>query len=86
MFGHMFKFRLIENDNIHKVGNPMRPVISMLNTAEFKLAKYLDSFIKPNINSSYSVNSTSSFVDKLNDFKFSESDTLVSFDVFSICN
>ena len=66
---------------VHKVGNPMRPVISMLNTAEFKLAKYLDSFIKPNINSSYSVNSTSSFVDKLNDFKFGESDTLVSFDV-----
>ena len=43
----------------------MRPVISMLGTAEYKLAKYLDSFIKPNINVTYSVDSTGAFMDKL---------------------
>ena len=35
---------------VHKNGNPMRPVVSMIGTAEYELAKYLDEFIKPNIN------------------------------------
>ena len=62
----------------------MRPVISMLGTAEYKLAKYLDSFIKPNINVTYSVDSTGAFMDKLKKFQFCESDNLVSFDVSSL--
>ena len=69
---------------VHKDGYPMRPLISMINTAEFKLAKYLDGFIKPNINTEYSVNSTSMFMEKLNDFSFSQGDKLVSFDVCSL--
>ena len=66
---------------VHKAGHPMRPVISMIGTAEYKLAKYLDGFIKPNISTTYSVNSTSAFMDVLHDFSFSEGDNLVSFDV-----
>ena len=31
---------------VHKAGHPMRPVISMVGTAEYKLAKFLDTFIK----------------------------------------
>ena len=69
---------------VHKTGNPMRPVISMINTAEFNLAKYLDTFIKPNINHWFSVSSTNEFMDKVDDFKFSEGDELVSFDVCSL--
>ena len=69
---------------VHKVGNPLRPLISMISTAEYKLAKYLDDFIKPNINTTYSVNSTSAFMDKLNNFSFSAGDKLVSFDVCSL--
>ena len=67
---------------VHKDGNRMSPVISMIGTAEYKLAKYLDNFIKPNID--YSVNSTSSFMEKLNNFNFSEGDQCVSFDVCSL--
>ena len=69
---------------VHKNGNPMRPVISMIGTAEYKLAKYLDEFIKPNINVSHSVDSTSAFMDKLKAFEFKEGDKLVSFDVCSL--
>ena len=29
---------------VHKSGNPLRPVISMIGTAEYQLAKYVDSF------------------------------------------
>ena len=34
---------------VHKNDNPMRPVVSMIGTPEYQLAKYLDSLIKPNI-------------------------------------
>ena len=69
---------------VHKANNPMRPVISMIATAEYKLAKYLDTFIKPNINTNHSVCSTSAFIEKLNNLEFSEGDQAVSFDVSSL--
>ena len=69
---------------VHKAGNPLRPVISMLGTAEYQLAKYLDDFIKPNINEENSVSSTNDFIKKLNDFQFSKGDHMVSFDVSSL--
>jgi hypothetical protein len=69
---------------VHKADQPLRPVISMIGTAEFHLAKYLDTFIKPNINVQYSVNSTSAFIEKLQEFQFSEGDESVSFDVCSL--
>jgi hypothetical protein len=62
----------------------MRPVISMIGTAEYQLAKYLDGFIKPNINVEYSVDSTASFMSAIQEFKFSEGDELLSFDVCSL--
>ena len=69
---------------VHKEGYPLRPVISMINTAEYKLAKWLDSYIKPNIPTQYSVASTSEFLNGLNDMAFSGDDRMVSFDVVSL--
>lgn len=69
---------------VHKANYPMRPVISMLGSAEYKLAKYLDTFIKPNINEDFSVNSTKSFIERLSEFKFSDNDQVVSLDVCSL--
>ena len=69
---------------VHKANYPMRPVISMLGSAEYKLAKYLDKFIKPNINEDFSVNSTKSFIERLSEFKFSDNDQVVSLDVCSL--
>ena len=50
----------------------------------YHLAKYLDTFIKPNINVKHSVNSTSAFINELQEFQFSEGDRSVSFDVKSL--
>ena len=69
---------------VHKDGNPLRPVVSMLNTAEYKLAKYLDNIIKPHIPSRYMLNSTDMFINELNDFTFEPNDIIVSFDVCSL--
>ena len=56
----------------------------MINTAEYGLAKYLDFLIKPHIPSKFMLDSTSGFLKNLNDFQFSSTDTLISFDVVSL--
>ena len=56
----------------------------MLNTAEYKIGKYLDSIIKKHIPSKFMVESTTSFLNRLQKFKFQPSDTLISFDVVSL--
>ena len=56
----------------------------MVNTSEYKLAKYLDTFIKPNIPSSYMTDSTDRFLNDLHKYDFSPDDKVVSFDVVSL--
>ena len=56
----------------------------MINTAEYHLAKYLDSIIKPHIPSEFMLESTSSFLRKLKEFCFKQTDILISFDVVSL--
>ena len=63
---------------------PMRPVVSMINTPEYKLSKYLDAYIKPNIPKRYMLNSTNEFLDKINNFSLSGKEHLVSYDVVSL--
>ena len=69
---------------VHKSGVPLRPVVSMINTSEYYLAKYLDTFIQPNIPISFSVSSTSQFLDTLKHYVFSPNDKIISFDVVSL--
>ena len=68
----------------HKTGCPLRPVSSMINTAEYNLAKYLDDKIKPHIPSRYSLSSTSDFINQLNEYSFSGTEVMVSYDVVSL--
>ena len=53
---------------VHKDGNPLRPVVSMVGTAPYHLAKYLDQWIKPCIPDKYMLNSTVTFLSKLKSF------------------
>ena len=69
---------------VHKDGYPVRPVVSMIGTPEYELAKFLDSYIKPNIPSKFMLKSTSEFIDKLQDHRLNGSEHLVSFDVTSL--
>ena len=69
---------------IHKKDNPMRPVVSMIGTAEYQLAKYLDSLIKPNLPQTFMLNSTTDFLEKLKKFKIQPGDKMISFDVRSL--
>ena len=66
---------------IHKNNVPLRPVVSMVDTPEYHLAKYLDNLIKPHIPDSYLLKSTDDFIQRLSKFPCNNSQTMVSFDV-----
>ena len=88
-----FKEVFVPKEDDHPIIKNERKIVSffnrnikskMLGSAEYKLAKYLDIFIKPNINEDFSVNSTKSFIERLSEFKFSDNDQVVSLDVCSL--
>ena len=69
---------------VHKEGQPLRPVVSMLSTAEYNIAKYLDSIIKPCIPNNYMLNSTKGFIETIKSFVFNSQHIVVSYDVVSL--
>ena len=69
---------------VHKEGDPLRPVVSMVGTAGYGLAQYLDRIIKPHIPSAYMLSSTGHFIEKVKSFIFGAGDVIVSFDVVSL--
>jgi hypothetical protein len=69
---------------VHKSDFPMRPVVSMIGTPEYQLAKFLDNLIKPNIPDTYMLNSTKDFIDRINFTNVKPNDIMVSLDVCSL--
>ena len=63
---------------VHKEGTPLRPVVSMLGTAEYHPAKYPDSIIIENISSMYMLDCNVSFIFQLNQFRFIPSHVLLA--------
>ena len=53
--------KLYELIKIHNKDNPARPVVSMIETLEYKLAKVLNTIIKPYLPNKYLKNSTNDF-------------------------
>ncbi|XP_076037288.1 uncharacterized protein LOC143022802 [Oratosquilla oratoria] len=53
------------NVKTHKVGNPLRPIISQTPTPTYSLAKRLNNIITPFIPTTYSLRSTDEFIDVL---------------------
>ena len=62
----------------------LRPVVYMVGTPEYKLAKYLDNLIKPHIPDTYLLRSTENFIEKLKECLCNNKNTMVSFDVVSL--
>ena len=52
----------------HKPGNPARPVISMIGSPEYELAKFLDYLIRPYIPDIYMLRFSQEFVETLKNF------------------
>ena len=56
----------------------------MINTPEYKLAKFLDNIIQPHIPHKYMLQSTGDFINELHSYEFSSGQKLVSFHVVSL--
>ena len=69
---------------VHKENTPLRPVVSMIRTTEYNLAKYLVKIINDAMPTTYMQNSTGSFVNQVIPFNFKPSHVLVSYDVVSL--
>ena len=69
---------------VHKPSNPVRPIVSMVNTPVYELSKYLDNIIKPLIPQKFSLSSNSEFIQQMSKFEHKPGDYCVSFDVASL--
>ena len=67
----------------YKIEN-CRPVISMVDSPEYKLAKFLDTVIKPYISDKYMLRSSYEFLEKLQEVNLNSNQVMVSFDVKSL--
>ena len=63
---------------------PLRPIISNVDTATYKTAKYLAQLLSPLAKSRYTLNSTKDFINKVKDIRIPDGYTMVSFDVVNL--
>ena len=70
------------NVKVHKAGNPLRPIISQVPTATYKLAKRLNGLLLPYLPAKYCLKSVDEFVDILRNRQVSG--VLASLDVESL--
>ena len=78
----MHKVRNDDKDKLNKL--PVRPIISNIGTATHKTAQYLCRLLTPLGKSSYTVQNTKEFVDKIKKIKVPEGHIMISFDVVSL--
>ena len=76
--------KLYGKAKVHKSNVPLRPIVSMVDTPEYSLAKYLDNVIKSYIPDTHLLRSTEDFLERLKQFPCNDKCVLVSFDVVSL--
>ena len=67
---------------MHKESTTLKPVVSMIRTAEYNLAKYIVKIM--NFATISMLNLTGSFVSQISSFDFQSSHVMVSYDVVSL--
>ena len=68
----------------HKQNYPMRPVLSAINTPEYNLAKWLEKQIKSCLIDTYSVSSSTEFVNKISNLEIKDQNIFASLDIKSL--
>jgi len=74
--------KLKDNEGIEQL--PLRPIISNINTASYRLAKYLSKLLSPLSKSQYTVSSTKDFINKLKNHELPTNRKMISFDVSAL--
>lgn len=73
--------RLFAQIKYHKPGNPVRLIVSTVNSAAYKLSRFLATILRKSFTPKYSVKNSQQFVKLLKHVKITEGNILVSFDV-----
>ena len=50
---------------IHKIGTPLRPILSAIGTAGYNIAKFFVPILAPFISNEYTINDSFSFVEEI---------------------
>ena len=69
---------------VHKIGAPLRPILSAIGTSGYNIAKFLLPLIKPITINQYTVQDSFSFVQEITKIKNSDSLFMASFDIKSL--
>ena len=79
------KVHKVKRDEVDKVGAlPLRPIVSNIGTATHKTARYLCELLSPLGKSTYTVESTKEFVEKMKTLRIPNGHIMISFDVVSL--
>ncbi|XP_037048105.1 uncharacterized protein LOC119082641 [Bradysia coprophila] len=73
--------RLFAQIKYHKPGNPIRLIVSTINSAAYKLSRFLATILRKSFKPKYSVKNSQQFVKLMKNIKITEGNILVSFDV-----
>ena len=67
---------------IHKVGNPLKPIVSTIGAVSYETSKELARILKPPVGKSpYHVHNTQDFIQQIKDIKLEEDKCMMSYDV-----
>ena len=69
---------------VHKVDNPIRPIISSIGTFNYNLAKYLVPFLAPFTMNEYTTRNSTEFVKEITSLKFKDPVVMASVDIKSL--
>lgn len=73
--------RLFAQIKYHKEGHPVRLIVSTINTAAYKVSRFLATILRKSFRSKYSVKNAQQFVKQMKGIKIKIGNILVSFDV-----
>lgn len=68
---------------VHKIGNPLRPIFSAINTPSYNLCKFLVPILEPLTSNPYTLRNSYEFADLIKEQNFSDC-TMASFDIESL--
>ena len=67
---------------VHKLGIPLRPIVSSIGSVSYDTAKELSKILKPLVGkTSYSVKNTKAFIQSIQDIRLQKDECMVSYDV-----
>ncbi|XP_069992388.1 uncharacterized protein [Penaeus vannamei] len=69
---------------VHRIGTPLRPIVSSINTFNYNLAKFLVKIIQPLTINEYTTTNTLDFEEEIKQLNIEDSSVMASFDVESL--